>query len=125
MEIRLKDITPELLKRYRPDLVTAIQRPITMQEERKNITAIVKYMHRNLSGVAVDLILSEAIQKGLSLLEFQKKVESLIINNGLKARDGSQLNHLDRAKIYQSVHGGSTTAALSATADPRVVKTGV
>ena len=135
-DMELTDLTLEVLKAERSDLVEALLKEggetgakanldKGVKEERARVIAILKEA-KAFEGMA-DLA-SEAIEKGDSvevalgkfkdkrLAELEKNSPSNLGPNAGDPEKG-KMSHLDRAKAYQAEHGGTMTEALKATAE--------
>jgi hypothetical protein len=139
--MELTDLTLEMLKTGRSDLVEALLKEgresgakasldAGVKQERTRALAILKEAKgfAGMEGVA-----NEAIEKGDSvevavgkfkdkrLAELEKNAPSNLGPNADDPEKGAK-SHLDRAKAYQVEHGGSMTEALKATAEKTVKK---
>jgi len=129
-EERMESMTVEKLKSDRKDLFDAVFKEgcsSGVQQERERSVAI---LNKAKSFEGMNDLALEAVEKGLTLdqavINFQqKRLEDLEnssapqVGPDAEEEPKKQLSHFDRAKQYQSEHGGSMTEALKATAEKR------
>jgi hypothetical protein len=127
MEIELKEITLDQLRRERPDLV-GILKEDGIKKERLRVLEIYKRAQSMFSAENVEPIMPiimKALDDGWSVVDFSEEISALLQEANIANRNtnntnnNQDLSHLARARIYQLTHGCSITDALRATATPR------
>lgn len=122
-----KELTVEVLKKERPDLVEGLQSE-AVKDERVRCLTIVKTTNKEFAGMGMDAIVEEAIDSGktvdASLAAMRgKRLEDLKQNAnkapGADGQDPEKKTHLELAREYQKEHKCSLQEALSQTAEPR------
>jgi hypothetical protein len=128
VQMEVKDLTVDELKKERPDMVSDLQNE-TIKEERLRCSTIVKTAHKEFAGMGMDPIVEESIDNGKSMdaslaAMRGKRLEDLKQNaNKVPGADQEEAakkkSHLETAREYQKEHKCSLQEALSKTAEPR------
>jgi len=125
-KMELKDLTLEMLKKERTDLVASLSREgLTVEKER-----IISLLDTAKAFPGTEALVYEAVKNGdtaAALLEKLKnqRLEDLKKKSPASAGPGDDSvktqakTHLERAKEYQKQFGGTITEALKATAEKR------
>lgn len=130
-KMELKDLTLDLLKAERLDLVSGLiteAKAESLKSEKERIIAI---LDTSKAFPGMDALVYEAVKNGdtsTALLEKlkQQRLEDLKTKSPASAGPGSDdpakaqpKTHLEKAKEYQKQNGGTITGALKATAEKR------
>lgn len=128
LQMEMKDLTLETLKKDRPDLVSALETE-AIKGERNRVLSIVKTAHTEFKGMGMEAIVEDSIEKGntvdASLAAMRGKRLNDLDTNANKGpgpddpEKGKEKDHLTRAREHQKEHGGTITDALLATASEK------
>lgn len=128
VQMEVKDLTVDELKKERPDMVSALQNE-AVKDERVRCSTIIKTANKEFAGMGMDSIIEESIDNGktvdASLAAMRGKRLEDLKQNANKAPGADQeealkkKSHLETAREYQKEHKCSLQDALSKTAEPR------
>lgn len=125
LDMELKDLTLEILKKDRADLVSSIETE-AIKSERARVLSIVKAAHTEFKDMGMEALVEESIEKGntidasLAAMRGKRLTDLNAAANKAPGADDPEKNkekgHLDKAKEYQKEHKCTLVEALRATA---------